>query len=231
MRLVFNAAFHWQVYLSTTLSDQAPREGTFVIILRLTKSYLMATSLRKLCHLLVWSARAQDDVMTKYSTFNFQSSWFLQPGSPKTGNYIRVLRYLMTEISPFDLNSARGPCLPKLIGRVLKTRTKYCWKQTTTRFEVNQWHRQRPLIFYFSLFQLGVRVTLLLHSSLYSLTHWILGHIRPFCVLAPRLVREQKNVVVTFMVAPQVLEKVRAEISRQFLDESSDSVEALKRIR
>ena len=68
-------------------------------------------------------------------------------------------------------------------------------------------------------------------SLLYHLTYRILGHIRPFCVLAPRLVREQKNVVVTFMVGPHVLEKTRAEVSRQFSDESSDSVEALKRIR
>jgi hypothetical protein len=58
-----------------------------------------------------------------------------------------------------------------------------------------------------------------------------LGHIRPFCVLAPRLVREQKNVVVTFIVGSNVLEKTRAEVSRQFLDDSSDSAEALQRIR
>ena len=40
--------------------------------------------------------------------------------------------------------------------------------------------------------------------------------------------------MVTFMVAPDVLEKTRAEVSRQFLDESSDSVDtagALQRIR
>ena len=69
------------------------------------------------------------------------------------------------------------------------------------------------------------------HLSLCHLTYQILGHIRPFCVLAARLVREQENVVLTFMVAPDVLEKTRAEVSRQFLDESSDSVEALHRIR
>ena len=69
------------------------------------------------------------------------------------------------------------------------------------------------------------------HSSLCPLTYRILGHIRPFCVLAPRLVREQENVVVTFMVAPDALEKTRAEVSRQFLGESSDSAEALQRIR
>jgi hypothetical protein len=69
------------------------------------------------------------------------------------------------------------------------------------------------------------------HSSLYPLTYQILGHTRPFCVLAPCLVREQDNVVVTFVVIPHVLEKIRTEVSRQFLDESSDSAEALQRIR
>ena len=56
----------------------------------------------------------------------------------------------------------------------------------------------------------------------------LLGHIRPFCVLAPRIVSEQKNVVVTFIVGSQVLEKTRAEVSRQFIDQSA---EALQRIR
>ena len=69
------------------------------------------------------------------------------------------------------------------------------------------------------------------HSSLCPLTYRILGHIRPFCVLAPRLVRERENVVVTFMVGSQVLEKTRAEVSRQFLDKSPESVKALQRIR
>jgi hypothetical protein len=69
------------------------------------------------------------------------------------------------------------------------------------------------------------------HSSLCPLTYRLLGHIRPFCVLATRLVCEQGNVVVTFMVAPDVLEKTRAEVSRKFLDESSDSAEAFQRIR
>ena len=59
----------------------------------------------------------------------------------------------------------------------------------------------------------------------------MLGHIRPFCVLATRLVREQENVVVTFLVALHVLEKTRAEVLRQLLDEPSDRVEALQRIR
>ena len=69
------------------------------------------------------------------------------------------------------------------------------------------------------------------YSSLSLLTYRLLGHIRPFCVLATRFVREQENVVVTFMVAPDVLRKTQIEVSRQFLDESSDSAEALQRIR
>jgi hypothetical protein len=71
------------------------------------------------------------------------------------------------------------------------------------------------------------------HSSLpvCPLTYQILGHTRAFCVLAPRLVRERDNVVVTFMVSPYALEKIRTEVSRQFLDKSSGSAEALKRIR
>ena len=59
----------------------------------------------------------------------------------------------------------------------------------------------------------------------------ILGHIRPFCVLATRLVREQENAVVTFIVGPHVLEKTRTEVSRQFHDESSDAAQVRKRFR
>ena len=70
------------------------------------------------------------------------------------------------------------------------------------------------------------------HSSLVCpMTYRILGHIRPFCVLASHLVREQENAVVTLMVAPDMLKKTRIEVSRQFLDKSSDSTEAIRRIR
>ena len=71
------------------------------------------------------------------------------------------------------------------------------------------------------------------HLLLCRLTYQILGHIRPFCVLAARLVREHENAMVTLMVSPDVLEKTRGEVSRQFLDESSesDSARALQRIR
>ena len=58
----------------------------------------------------------------------------------------------------------------------------------------------------------------------------MLGHIRPFCVLAQRLVREQESVVVTFMVDPNSLEKIQDEVSRlSFL--SSDGAQVPQRIR
>ena len=52
----------------------------------------------------------------------------------------------------------------------------------------------------------------------------------PFCILATRLVLEQENVMVTFIVAPDVLDKTRTEVSRQFLNQSESS-KALQRIR
>ena len=59
----------------------------------------------------------------------------------------------------------------------------------------------------------------------------VIGHIRPFCALATQLVREQENVIATLIVAPNVLEKTRTEVSRQFLDEPSETSKALQRIR
>ncbi|KAF8797535.1 UDP-Glycosyltransferase/glycogen phosphorylase [Phlegmacium glaucopus] len=67
------------------------------------------------------------------------------------------------------------------------------------------------------------------HLLLLPFAAW--GHIRPFCVLATRIVREQENSVVTFIVVPHLLEKARAEISRQFRDEPSETAKALQRIR
>ncbi|KAF8802209.1 UDP-Glycosyltransferase/glycogen phosphorylase [Phlegmacium glaucopus] len=67
------------------------------------------------------------------------------------------------------------------------------------------------------------------HLLLMPLPAW--GHVRPFTVLATRLVFEQENVVVTFIVAPHILEKTRAEISRHFRDESLENSNALQRIR
>ena len=64
-----------------------------------------------------------------------------------------------------------------------------------------------------------------------------LGHIRPFCALATRLVREREPIIVTFIVAPPLLDKTRTEISRQFLDDDgpsssgSSNNNALQRIR
>ena len=58
----------------------------------------------------------------------------------------------------------------------------------------------------------------------------LIGHIRPFCILATRLVLEQENVVITLMVAPHVLDKTRSEVSRQFINEPSKA-QALQRIR
>jgi len=57
------------------------------------------------------------------------------------------------------------------------------------------------------------------------------GHVRPLSVLATRLVREQETVVLTFIVAPNLLDKTRAEISRHFRNGSSESSKALQRIR
>ena len=57
------------------------------------------------------------------------------------------------------------------------------------------------------------------------------GHIRPFCALAMRLVREQETIIVTLLVAPHQLDKTRTEVSRHFLDEPSGGSKALERIR
>ncbi|KAJ7047239.1 UDP-Glycosyltransferase/glycogen phosphorylase [Mycena alexandri] len=64
-----------------------------------------------------------------------------------------------------------------------------------------------------------------LHFVLLPLPSW--GHVRPLCVLAGRIVSEGDEIVVTVLMAPNLLEKARAEVSRQF----SDGHEALKRIR
>ncbi|KAJ7019485.1 UDP-Glycosyltransferase/glycogen phosphorylase [Mycena alexandri] len=64
-----------------------------------------------------------------------------------------------------------------------------------------------------------------LHFVLLPLPSW--GHVRPLCVLAGRVVSEGDEIVVTVLMAPNLLEKARAEVSRQFLD----GHEALKRIR
>ena len=73
------------------------------------------------------------------------------------------------------------------------------------------------------------------HSSLclFKDIHSIcpIGHIRSFCALATQLVREQETIIATFIVAPRVLDKTRTEVSHQFLDEPSETLKALQRIR
>lgn len=51
------------------------------------------------------------------------------------------------------------------------------------------------------------------------------GHIRPLCGLAGQLVSNQRNAVITFVVAPYNLAMTEAEMSRQF------SGEIMERIR
>ena len=60
---------------------------------------------------------------------------------------------------------------------------------------------------------------------------YTIGHVRPFCALAARLVREQETIIVTFIVAPCVLDKTKTEISCQFLDKPLESSKFLQRIR
>ena len=57
------------------------------------------------------------------------------------------------------------------------------------------------------------------------------GHIRPLCALVTRLVREKETIIVTFIVAPHLLDKTGSEVSRQFFDEPLETSKALQRIR
>ncbi|PPQ89305.1 hypothetical protein CVT25_000372 [Psilocybe cyanescens] len=49
------------------------------------------------------------------------------------------------------------------------------------------------------------------------------GHIRPFCIFAARLVKENENVVVTLLLTPNLLKKAQYEISAEFNGEVSDA--------
>ena len=89
-----------------------------------------------------------------------------------------------------------------------------------------QCHRRILLTFCLCLSYFGVRTVISRYTHLIHL----IGHIRPFCILATRLVLEQENVVVTFIVGPHFLDKTRAEVSRQFFSEPESS-KALQRIR
>ncbi|KDR73125.1 hypothetical protein GALMADRAFT_158264 [Galerina marginata CBS 339.88] len=68
-----------------------------------------------------------------------------------------------------------------------------------------------------------------------NLTHFLFsaipawGHIRPFCILAARLVSENENIVVTMILAPNFLDKAHSEISAEFGEGGSD--QARRRIR
>jgi hypothetical protein len=90
-------------------------------------------------------------------------------------------------------------------------------------------HRRTLLTFCLCLSYFGVRIVINCYTLLLFLSKdvHLIGHIRPFCILATRLMLEQENVVVTFIVSPQALDKTRTEVSRQFLNGSK----ALKRIR
>ena len=94
----------------------------------------------------------------------------------------------------------------------------------------NQCHQQILLTFCFCPLYFGVGILINCYAFLIQ-GYYPIGHIRPFSVLASRLVREREDVVVTFIVAPHVLDKTRAEISRQFYDEPLESSKALQRIR
>ena len=91
-------------------------------------------------------------------------------------------------------------------------------------------HRQTLLTFCLYLPYFGVRIVVSNRYTLLFIDARLIGHIRPFCILATRLVLEQENVVVTFIVSPDVLDKTRTEVSRQFLIEPESS-KALERIR
>ena len=104
--------------------------------------------------------------------------------------------------------------------------------QASSQFEVGKCHRRIFLTFCFALFQLGVRnyhSSLCFFKDIHSI--FLIGHVRPFCALATRLVREEKTIVATFVIPPDLLDKTRTEVSRQFLDEPSGSSKALQRIR
>ncbi|KAH9476235.1 UDP-glycosyltransferase 74G1 [Psilocybe cubensis] len=56
------------------------------------------------------------------------------------------------------------------------------------------------------------------------------GHVRPFCILAARLVQANENVVVTMILVPPFLKKAHAEISAEFRDTASESARSRLRV-
>ena len=79
----------------------------------------------------------------------------------------------------------------------------------------------------------GKKLSIIRCYALFEGIHSIclIGHVKPFCALATRLVREQESIIVTFSVASPVLDKTRTEVSREFLNEPSESPKAIQRIR
>ncbi|PPQ96417.1 hypothetical protein CVT26_005096 [Gymnopilus dilepis] len=59
----------------------------------------------------------------------------------------------------------------------------------------------------------------------------LLSHVRPFSVLAARLVKENKNAMVTFITGPKVLERTELEISAEFGILGVSELEARRRLR
>lgn len=55
------------------------------------------------------------------------------------------------------------------------------------------------------------------------------GHVRPFCVLAARLVKEYHDCVVTMLLAPSLLKKAEDEVDSELQDGASE--ETRKRVR
>lgn len=55
------------------------------------------------------------------------------------------------------------------------------------------------------------------------------GHVRSFCILGARLVKENRNAIITIIVAPNLLSKAQTEILAELGDESFEA--AWRRIR
>ncbi|PPQ70942.1 hypothetical protein CVT25_013291 [Psilocybe cyanescens] len=55
------------------------------------------------------------------------------------------------------------------------------------------------------------------------------GHVRPFCILAARLVKEHETAIVTMILSPSLLSKAETEVAAEFGGEASESTR--RRIR
>lgn len=63
------------------------------------------------------------------------------------------------------------------------------------------------------LYQAGVLISKVGVAQTY-LFQILIGHTRPMCVLAARLVSEHDRAVVTILTSPNLLDKMHSEISR-----------------